>query len=170
MSPWRTWGSALLVGSLVLLAACSSNSDPNVDLTKAEPGLEKVIRKEWFPSLEVGAVTCPTKKLARSKGKVSTCTVVVENEPVRFKVIQTNGQGGIAPLRFEAILSTAKAEEFISGNVRDLATVSCGDEPYFVRAPGKEFSCDVTANNGRQAEVFYEVVDPKGNIRFVRNT
>jgi hypothetical protein len=170
MSSWRTWGSVLAVGGLVLLAACSSPSDPKVDLTKAEPGLEQTIQKKWFPSLDVGAVSCPTKALARSKGKVSECTVLVENEPVRFKVIQTNGQGGIAPLRFEAILSTEKAEDFIMRRIKDVATVDCGTAAYFVRAPGKEFDCAVTATNGRPSVVYFRVVDSKGNIRFVRNT
>jgi hypothetical protein len=170
MRPWRACGSALLVGSLVFLASCSSNPDPKVDLTKAEPGLVKVIKKDWFPTLDVGAVTCPTKKIARSKGKVSRCTVDVETLPVEFKVIQTNAQGGIAPLRDEAILSTAKAEAFIKAKVADVATVDCGTAPYFVRKPGKQFNCAVTATNGRTAQIYFRVVDPKGNIKFVRNT
>jgi len=170
MSSWRTWGSALLVGSFVLLAACSASSDPKVDLAKAETGLEKKIQKDWFPSLDVGAVTCPSKELARSKGKVSPCTVVVEGETVRFKVVQTNGQGGIAPLRFEAILSTDKAEDFIMRKIADVATVDCGTAPYFVREPGKQFNCAVTATNGRASDVYFRVLDPEGNIRFVRNT
>jgi hypothetical protein len=170
VSTCRAWGSALLVGSFVLLASCSSNAEPTVDLTKAEPGLAKVIKKDWFPTLDVGAVTCPTKEIARSKGKRSSCTVTVQNEPVQFKVIQTNAQGGIAPLRFEAILSTQKAEEFITREVADVARVDCGAARYFVRAPGKQFHCAVTATNGREAEIYFRVVDPKGNIKFVRNT
>jgi hypothetical protein len=170
MSAWRAWGSALLAGSLLLLAACSSPSDPTVDLTKAESSLQKFIKKQWFPSLDVGTVKCPTKKIPRSKGKVSTCTVKVENEPVEFRVVQTNGQGGIAPVRYEAILSTAKAEGIVRRRYGDIATVSCGDGPYFVRKPGTEFHCDVTATNGRQAQVFYRVLDPKGNPKWLRNT
>jgi hypothetical protein len=170
MSSWRSWGSVLLVGSFALLAACSSNSDPKVDLTKAKPGLEQKIQKDWFPSLEVGAVTCPSEEVPRSKGKLTGCTVVVEGETVRFKVIQTNGQGGVAPLRFEAILSTDKAEEFIMTKIADVATVDCGTAAYFVREPGKQFNCAVTATNGRASEVYFRVLDPKGNIRFVRNT
>lgn len=170
MSSLRTWGSALVIGSLVFLTACLSTSDPKVDLTKAEPGLEREIQKEWFPSLDVGTVTCPSKELERSKGTVSRCTVVVEGEPVQFKVVQTNGQGGIAPTRFEAILSTAKAEQYIADTVADVAAVDCGADPYFVRAPGKQFDCAVTATNGREAEIYFRVLDPKGNIRFVRNT
>jgi len=170
MSTLRVRGSLLLAGALVLLAACSSPSNPTVDLSKAESGLQKVIEKNWFPSLDVGAVQCPTKKVPRSKGKVSTCTVTVQNEPVRFRVVQTNAQGGIAPVRYEAILSTAKAEAFIKTKVKDVATVDCGNAPYFVRAPGKQFHCAVTATNGRNAEIYFRVVDPKGNIRFVRNT
>ena len=113
---------------------------------------------------------CPTKKLARQKGKVSTCTVAVQQVPVRFRVVQTNGQGGIVPVRYEAILSTTKAEAFIKAKVKDVATVDCGTAPYFVRAPGTQFHCAVTATNGRDAEIYFKVVDPKGNIKFVRNT
>jgi hypothetical protein len=169
MSTWRALGSVLLAASLLFLASCSS-SDPTVNLTKAEPDLEKLIQKKWFPTLEVGDVACPTKEVARSKGKVSTCTVVVENEPVEFRVIQTNAQGGVAPQRYEAILSTEKAEGFVRQEYSDIATVSCGDEAYFVRKPGTEFRCDVTANNGRDAEVIIEVVDPKGNVKRIGNT
>lgn len=157
-----------VVAALAVLAGCSG--DRKVDLTKAEPGLRKVIADKWFPSLDVGAVTCPAKAVAREKGKVSECTVEVEKVPVKFKVVQTNDGGGIVPGRFEAILATAKAEDFIRRTVRDLATVDCGTAPYFVRAPGAQFSCDVTATNGRQAKIYYEVTDPKGNIKFVRNT
>jgi hypothetical protein len=170
MSTWRARGSVLLVGGLVLLAACSSPSDPTVNLSKAEPGLQKVIKTKWFPSLDVGAVTCPTTKIARSKGKVSTCTVMVEKEPVQFRVVQTNGQGGIAPLRYEAILSTTRAEAFIAKKIPDVATVNCGTAAYFVRKPGRQFHCAVTATNGRPAQVYFRVDDPKGNITFVRNT
>ncbi len=170
MSTWRARGSVLVVGCILLVAACSSPSNPTVDLAKAESGLQKVIKKQWFPSLDVGAVRCPTKKIPRSKGKVSTCTVTVAKMPVEFRVVQTNGQGGIVPRPYEAILSKAKAEAFIRTNVRDLATVSCGTTKYFVRKPGTQFSCDVIATNGRQAKVFYRVVDPAGNIKFARNT
>jgi len=170
MSGWRVWGSALLVGTFLFLASCSSNADPKVNLSKAEPGLQKVIDTKWFPTLDVGAVRCPSKAIARSKGKVSRCTVIIQDLPVAFKVVQTNGQGGIAPVRYEAILSTEKAEQFIATRVSDVAAVDCGGTPYFVRAPGKQFDCAVTATNGREARIYFRVVDPKGNIKFVRNT
>ena len=169
MRPWRTWGTALVVG-LVVVAGCSSAHDPKVDLTKAEPGLRKIIETKWFPSLDVSAVTCPTKEIPRSKGRISTCTATVQHLPVQFKVIQTNIQGGISPQRYEAILSTAKAEQFIMRKVADVATVDCGTARYFVRAPGKQFHCAVVATNGRHAEIYFRVVDPLGNIKFVRNT
>lgn len=170
MTAWRARGSALLVVNVLLLVACSSASDPTVNLTKAEPALRKRIEQQWFPTLDVGAVTCPTKAIARSKGKVSTCTVAVEKQPVAFRVVQTNGQGGIAPVRYEAILSTEKAEAFVRARYNDIATISCGDTPYFVRKPGEQFRCDVTALNGRQAQVVIKVLDPKGNVKVLRNT
>ena len=73
-------------------------------------------------------------------------------------------------MRYEAILSTDKAEQFIKTHVADVATVDCGTAPYFVRKPGKQFHCAVTATNGRQSEIYFRVVDPQGNIKFVRNT
>jgi hypothetical protein len=80
------------------------------------------------------------------------------------------GTGGIAPMRFEAILSTRKAEQFIKTNVADVATVDCGTAVDFVREPGEQFHCAVTATNGRQAEIYFRLLDPEGNIKFVRNT
>ncbi len=155
----------------MLLAACSSAPSPKVNLSKAEPGLQKVIEKNWFPTLNVGAVKCPTTKVRAQKGKVSTCTVRSRTSRSEFRVVQTNEQGGIAPVRYEAILSTAKAETFIrtqcgrrrDGRLRHTRRTSCA-------RPGSSSTARSPRPTVADAEIYFRVVDPKGNIKFVRNT
>ncbi len=166
---WRRAVAAVVGLCVVALASCSGSSNPSeVRLSKAEPGLQRAIAKEWFPTLTVGAVKCPNAVTVQ-QGKTTDCTVTVEGQELGFRVVQTNRKGGVAPARYDALLSTAKTEEAIRRKYIDVVSVSCADTPYFVQAPGKEFGCDVTAQNGRKAQVIM-VVNSLGDFRFIRNT
>jgi hypothetical protein len=162
-------GAALGLALAVVLAACGGESAPQLELGAAEPDLQEKIEEEWFPDLDVGAVRCPNT-VEKGEGFRSQCTVMVEGKRVTFRVRQTNERGGIQPERYEAILSKTKAEQFVREKYDDVAEVNCGDDEYFVERPGARFRCQVTATNGREAEVIIRVQNPFGDIKWLGNT
>ncbi|HZJ28215.1 MAG TPA: DUF4333 domain-containing protein [Acidimicrobiia bacterium] len=167
----RTPLAVVAVFAAGVLAGCGGGKAPQVSLDDVEEDLQELIaqREDWYPARMVGAVDCP-QTAERSEGTTADCTVQVEGLPVTFRVVQTNDRGGIEAERRQAFLSTEKADAFVRGEFDDIVTVDCGDSEFFVRRPGTEFSCKVTATDGTDAEVFIEVLDAFGNIKVVRHT
>jgi Domain of unknown function (DUF4333) len=141
-----------LVGALVLLAACSTSSEPSqLNLAKAERAIRGLADKAYRAEADVGPVRCPSK-VRIQKNLVFTCTVDIDGVPLGIRVRQQDKKGNVRIDQSQALMFTKKMEDFVaqySGqHGAPTSGVTCGTAKVLVRTPGAKVTCTIDFADG----------------------
>jgi hypothetical protein len=163
--------AALLAFAIVLVVtggcSVSVGTEQELDLAKARREVRALVERAYGDEVDVGKAMCP-EKVVEEKGDTFTCTVSVEGQDLAVGLRQTDGDGNVSMRVLEAVISNAKAEEFVAAYASRRGTptqsVVCGSGPVSVRLPGERITCTVTFRNGREGQARLQVADVEGRI------
>jgi hypothetical protein len=164
----------LALALAVLAGACSSGSDgADLDVGKAEREIRKLTVKEYGEVVRVGGVRCP-KTVEQKKGKTFTCTVAVDGQPLVIRVDQRDDQGNVHISQAQAVVSTAKAEDFVKEYAQrretPLSSVACAKTKIVIRTPGQTITCGVKYEDGATGTARMQVGNVTGRVGIQRLT
>lgn len=157
--------SVALVGVVTMVvtgAGASSAGAAELDSKKLAKQVASTVRTA-YPELAVEKIKCP-KKIKQKTGVVAKCTTAAGGQKLAFKVTQTNRKGNVMIEASQAVITKAKAEEFVAANSSLPATVDCGPNPYLVISPGLTFMCTAVFGDQTTQKVTVSVNDVAGNV------
>ena len=156
-----------LVLALALAAPACGGGGKELDLATAEREIRKLAVRAYADRAEIGAVACPDH-VDQEKGNDFTCTVEIDGEPLTIGVRQRDADGNVRIDQVEAVISNAKAEDFVLAyarrNGRRLTSVTCGKGSITTRAPGEIITCTVEFADGGTGTARMQVKDTDGNV------
>ncbi|MGH9225899.1 MAG: DUF4333 domain-containing protein [Acidimicrobiales bacterium] len=151
------------------LSACSvsfSAGGESLDVDKGEQLIEDQI--EANTGFAVERVDCPERRI--SQGDQFECTAIIDGQPLRIQVTQTDDDGQIEGEPLQAVIDVAKATTVLTDEIRSqtgvAVTVTCSDKRALVQDVGSTFDCQARLPNGTSQRVMVTVKDVEGNVDF----
>jgi hypothetical protein len=164
-------GLALLIGSAVVaLAGCSNDpgaSTGNLDTVQAVRAIDQRVREFYGGNAAVGPAECP-KNVPFQKNLLFVCTIEIGDSLLVYRVLQTDGRGGVQVEPAQAVFSTNRIEAFVAAAARktgrSVEDVACGGRSVTVRAPGTKVFCTVEYGSGPADAATLLVRDINGKL------
>jgi hypothetical protein len=155
----------LLLGGLLLLAACSE--DRQLDMDRATSEIDRSLEATY--DLDVGDVSCPDS-VAAEDGTVFTCAVSIGGQPLTVDVHQQGDDGELRVVPTAAVLPVAEVQADLVEQLADRlddpdARADCGPDAVRVVVPDRSFECEVTDGDTTRA-VVVPVRDVDGSLTY----
>ena len=151
-----------------ILTGFSISFGGGLDVAKLKKGVVAIAEKD-YPTTAIKDPVCP-KKIKKSKGLVSQCTILLNGKTLTYNITQTDGKGNVDILPVEAVISVHKAVDFLESTLKkarnEVVSVDCGKDDVIIAKPGTVVTCQAETPS-QKGPVKFRVSDINGNVKVV---